>query len=296
MAGGHDTGRHRRGRSPLAWTPSPRQRRARAAHGFADADTDLIPVVDQFPELPVAGLAKFNLGSIPASVTPPRSTRRAAWFAVTSSALVLLGLMYAAASLVTAPRRPDVVDALPGLPTVPQPYLEAGPTATTAADPTPRSAPPTTTPRRTTTTTARPAPHPTTLAEPAPVPSTAPAPAPTRPIRITLSTPVLVGPTTDVEALGDQTEAYYRQVTEDPGAAYAMTAGPLHQEGPESIERRYAGIERVEVKSMTIDANRATTRSELVVVHEDGTVSTMERELTFTYGADPKISADSAAA
>ncbi|UVS82069.1 hypothetical protein [Actinokineospora sp. UTMC 2448] len=292
MTGGHHSGRHRRGRSPLAWTPRTRDRRDRA-HALAEADTDIIPIIDEYPDLPAAGLAKFNLGSIPASVTPPRSTRRAAWFAVTSSALVIVGLVYAAAALVTGPRRPDVVDALPGLPTVPQPYAEPVVTTTSAATPT-RSAPPSTTTRTTTSAREpRTALMPTRQAAPASE-SQAAAPS-THPTRVTVSTPVLVGPATDTEAMGDQTEVYYRQVTEDPEAAHAMTAGELHDEGPDSIGRRYAGIERVEVKSITIDANRGTTRSELLVVREDGTVTSMERELTFTYGSDPKISADSAA-
>ncbi|MFC7617839.1 hypothetical protein ACFQV2_34960 [Actinokineospora soli] len=82
---------------------------------------------------------------------------------------------------------------------------------------------------------------------------------------------------------------------DDPAGAYAMTTGPLYREGPDSIERRYAGIERVEVRSITIDASRGTTRSELRVVRSDGSVATVHRELTFTYGSDPKISEDSAA-
>src|SRR5205085_12640098 len=57
----------------------------------------------------------FNIGLVPASVTPPRSWRHAAWFAVLSSAAVLVGLMVAAA-LVGPSRSNSRIDALPGYP------------------------------------------------------------------------------------------------------------------------------------------------------------------------------------
>ncbi|MGX7827495.1 hypothetical protein ACTG9Q_20655 [Actinokineospora sp. 24-640] len=254
------------------------------------------------PDEPATGLAKFDLGTIPASVTPPRTWRTAAWFTVGASALVLVGLVYAAAALVTGPRRPDVVDALPGLPTAA--HMFSDPPETTAADapattsPSPRPSPSS----ETTASAAPPGPSRTTRPQSSGASETAPAEEPTvsaatsaRPTRTTISAPALVPLNTDTEALGDLTEAYYRQVTEDLAAAHAMTAGQLYREGPDSIERRYAGVRRVEVQRITIDANRATTVSTLTVIHTDGTVTTMERELTFTYGTDPKISADSAA-
>lgn len=48
---------------------------------------------------PAGGLYKFDLGMVPASVTPPPSWRRAAWFAVASSAATLGGLMFATAAM-----------------------------------------------------------------------------------------------------------------------------------------------------------------------------------------------------
>lgn len=301
MTRGHDSGRHRRGASPLAWTPLTRGGRARAAHAAAEADTDIIPVVDDYPDAPAAGLAKFNLGSIPASVTPPPSWRRAAWFSVAASALVLVGLVFAASSLVTGPRKPDVVDALPGLPTAPN--MLTVPTEETTREPLPTEVPTTTTATPTTTrdrTSAQPPPPREPTQAPRPTTTTTqdgtrPTPPPARPTRTTVSTPMLVPAPTDPQAMGDRTEEYYRQVVEDPDAAYAMTTGPLHREGPDSIERRYPDVKRVEVESITIDANRGTTRSRLRVVRADGSATTMERELTFTYGSDPKITADSAA-
>src|SRR5438067_279661 len=55
------------------------------------------PLVDTTP---AGGLHKFDLGMVPASVTPPRTWRRAAWFAVVSAAAALGGLVFATAALV----------------------------------------------------------------------------------------------------------------------------------------------------------------------------------------------------
>ncbi len=66
----------------------------------ADMVLDTVPLggarVYALPEAPATGLRKFDLGNVPASVTPPRSWRRAAWFAVGTSAAVVLGLTVAA--------------------------------------------------------------------------------------------------------------------------------------------------------------------------------------------------------
>ncbi len=76
--------------------------------GRAEAD----PFVDTDP---TGGLSKFDLGMVPASVTPPRSWRRAAWFAVASSAATLGGLMFATAALVGNTTSYQVID-LPNMP------------------------------------------------------------------------------------------------------------------------------------------------------------------------------------
>ncbi|MFL6119302.1 hypothetical protein [Actinophytocola sp.] len=74
-------------------------------------------VVYALPETPASGLRKFDLGNVPASVTPPRSWRRAAWFAVGTSAAVALGLTVAAGELMGRPVSDNsVIDALPQYP------------------------------------------------------------------------------------------------------------------------------------------------------------------------------------
>src|SRR5690606_6984515 len=50
---------------------------------------------------PVDGLSKFDLGNVPASVTPPRSWRKAAWFATMSSCGVAVALVLAGSYLVS---------------------------------------------------------------------------------------------------------------------------------------------------------------------------------------------------
>ncbi|MBE9375076.1 hypothetical protein IQ251_11550 [Saccharopolyspora sp. HNM0983] len=83
------------------------------------------PLTDTFP---AGGLHKFDLGMVPASVTPPRTWRHAAWFAITTSAAALGGLVLAGSLLVNSPVRLDGQQ-LPSMPRgrdyppVPQPLL-----------------------------------------------------------------------------------------------------------------------------------------------------------------------------
>ncbi|GAA3018162.1 hypothetical protein [Actinokineospora globicatena] len=306
-------GRHR------AYRARVRRVRGAGAHALSSTaraadETDVLPVIGATVRVdrPATGLAKFDLGSIPASVTPPRSWRHAAWFAVTSAILVVIGLTYAAATLMSGPRRPDVVEALPGLPSqFPRPLTDgpsnltatpdqqretAAPTTTTADSPTPGppAPPPTEQPStaegpgssalaQSSSPTSRPGP----FFRPEESPSAAP--------RSTVVTPMLVVPANDPVTMGDRTEAYYRRVVTDPDAAFAMTSGSLRRQGQEQIQRRYAGVSKVQVERIVIDPTRARTRSVLRVYRKDGSVTTEERELTFSYGEDPLITADKTA-
>ena len=257
------------------------------------------PVVHTLPpETPPSGLRKFDLGTVPASVTPPRTWRKAAWFAVGTSAAVMVGLAYAAVEFVGQPGEPPLIDALPADPTRPwtieplpaerssispdQPVSSHGgprdsssahnpgttigdsPVETTDAPSTPGSRP-----------TSGPGIGTTTPTEPPPPNRTTVGPTPLTP--------------TNPQAMGDVTEAYYAKVTEDPAAAHELTSGGMAREGAEAIEARYEGVERVEVQEITIDRNQATTTSTVKLVHEDGTETIEQRQLTFTGGGDPKI-------
>ncbi|HEY0449578.1 hypothetical protein [Actinophytocola sp.] len=257
------------------------------------------------PETPPRGLRKFDLGTVPASVTPPRTWRKAAWFAVGTSAAVVCGLAVAAVRFVGTPLASDTIRELPAYPTQ-QLEIEKLPVdETSSADPTTRSTRPSTksTPNRPDTVRrTSDAPKPGTSGEPdtslpgsadqtsGPTHTTWTEPPP--PARTTVG-PAPVTPT-NPQAMGDRTEEYFRLVTQDPKAAHDMCTGGMAREGPEGIEARYEGVSRVEVQDITIDRNQAMTTSTVKVVREDGTETVEKRQLTFTWGGDPKISDDAA--
>lgn len=277
-----------------------------ARHSKAEAaDEEAGAVVYALPETPATGLRTFDLGTVPASVTPPRSWRKAAWFAVGTSAAVVLGLTVATTELMGRPVGDgSLIDALPAYPTGPLTLAELPHEATTSDAPTTHK------PSRSS---GRPSPSNaaappsqesppqdtvigSTTGEESVVPTeppsegtttTPPTTTPGGPTRRTVG-PAPVTPT-DPAKMGDRTEEYFQLVTSDPAAAHAMTTGGLAREGAEGIEARYGGVERVEVQEITIDRNQAITTSRVTVVHKDGTETVERRQLTFTWGGDPKI-------
>jgi hypothetical protein len=281
--------------TPLAVVP--RQRDSDDVVPEPDAAAVVYALPDRPPDTPPAGLRTFDLGIVPASVTPPRSWRKAAWFAVGTSAAVVCGLAVAAVRLVGSPPSSDTIDALPAFPTQelgtlpvdePRPSDRTStsrPSSSTSAEPSSRpdtahrpqdpSAPAATTGQEEDATT-----EPTTTTEPAPPTRTTVGPEPLTP--------------TNPQAMGDRTEQYFALVTEDPQAANDMCTGDMAREGPQGIEDRYEGVDHVEVQDITIDRNQATTTSTVKIVREDGTESVEQRQLTFTWGGNPKISEDSA--
>lgn len=285
---------------PLALGPARR-------HLDRDADRDAEQNPEQNPlETPPRGLRKFDLGSVPASVTPPRTWRKAAWFAVGTSAAVACGLVIAAIQLVGTPWSGSTIDALPAYPTTPL-EIERLPIQETSTPPaTSRQArkDPSTNPGRGAGTppvsatgpagdveAAGSSTVPQTLAPSSTAPEAALPPSVlagnTPPLRTTVG-PLPVTPTAP-EKMGDRTEEYFALVAVDPVAAYALCTGDLAEEGPEGIAARYHGVERVEVQEIVIDRNHAVTTSTLRLVHGDGTSTVEKRRLIFTWGGDPKI-------
>jgi hypothetical protein len=287
--------------SPLALVPRQRER-ARAAVVYALPDAP--------PDTPPRGLRKFDLGSVPASVTPPSTWRKAAWFAVGTSAAVVCGLAVAAVRLVGTPPESDTIDALPAFPTQELGTLPADETATV----------PTTSGSRTPSRTS--GAHPDTArrtgdvprpgspdagspgspgtpedggstADPTTDPSAGGGTEPGPPQRTTIG-PEPVTPTNPAQ-MGNRTEQYFALVTEDPQAAHELCTGGMAREGPEGIEQRYQGVDHVEVQQITIDRNQATTTSTVKIVRDDGTATVEQRQLTFTWGGNPKISDDAVA-
>jgi hypothetical protein len=324
-------GRHRRGEVNSAWTPAVRPTEAGhfATHARAPwcpppEDTSplaLVPrqrepeapqvaelpdgaVVHVVADTPPQGLRKFDLGIVPASVTPPRSWRKAAWFAVGTSAAVMCGLAVAAVRLMGTPPSGTTIDALPAFPT-----QELG---TLPIDAPTRASQPTRTPASTTSSTTD---RPDTVRHTgeAPPPGSSPeqsdagSPAPSGssagdtdtwieaapPPRTTIG-PEPVTPT-NPQAMGDRTVEYFALVTDDPQAAHDLCTGGMAREGPEGIEARYQGVAHVQVQDITIDRNQAVTTSTVKIVRDDGTELVEQRRLTFTWGGDPKISDDAPA-
>jgi hypothetical protein len=266
-------------------------------------------VVYAVPEPAATGLRKFDLGNVPASVTPPRSWRRAAWFAVGTSAAVALGLTVAAVELMGRPVGDSgLIDALPAYPTGPL-TLEKLPDHYATTDPTTgKPVPSSKQPKHSA------APKPSQAPSQQDVPPkdtvtggdhTSDAPSqggpttttpdgpttPVEPMRTTVGRAPITP--TDPQAMGDRTEEYFRLVTSDPAAAHEMTTGDMAREGQEGIEARYDGVRRIEVQDITIDRSRAVTTSTVKVVRSDGSETIEHRQLTFTWGGDPKILDDS---
>jgi hypothetical protein len=298
----------RRGVSPEAQADTVPM--SRSAHRGPEPGTPRSAVAYAL-ETPATGLRKFDLGTVPASVTPPRSWRKAAWFAVGTSAAVVLGLTVATVELMGRPVDDGaMIDSLPAYPSGPLtlgelPHEQTTPDApvtnlsTTRRHPSGAgvSVPPSQGAAPTDTVTGGTTgedtlPSTGTTGDRLPG-TTEPTTEPTTqgpPTRTTVG-PAPVTPT-DPQQLGDVTEQYFQLVTTDPKGAHALTTGGMAREGAAGIEARYGDVERIEVRDITIDRNEATTTSTVRVVREDGTTTVERRRLTFTWGSEPKITED----
>jgi hypothetical protein len=294
---------------PLALVPLPRTGQPRTE--LAEGEDTLVHSL----ETPPTGLRKFDLGTVPASVTPPRSGRRAAWFAVGTSAAVVCGLAFAAVQLVGVPWSGESIESFPAYPTRP---IELELPETSGQPATSHSHRPESTARKRPDPTGSDAPRPSASAltagsqtgTDAGISSTSDSQAQNGvgaaggddagtesadavlsavpPERITVG-PEPVTPTAP-KAMGDRTEQYFALVTKDPTAAHALCAGHLATEGPAGIEARYRDVARVEVQKIVIDRNHAVTISTVKVFRKDGTSAVERHRLTFTWGENPMIS------
>lgn len=228
------------------------------------------------------GLRKFNIGLVPASVTPPRTWKRAAWFAVVSSVLVLVGLSVAAAKLVGGGGGVEKVG-LPGYPSD-VPIISALPTGTSPSA----------------TGTKSPAAN-TGRGAPVPGPGSAPGtsrssgtnakPSGTAPPVIT-TVPVTQAPIVDGAKIAQRTENFYREMATNANTALAMTTDTVRSNADALLEGRIADISLIEVKEIVVDPSKGLTVSLLQVTKKDGSVSTEKRELSFTIGDLPLINGE----
>ena len=235
------------------------------------------------------GLRKFNIGLVPASVTPPRTWKRAAWFAVVSSVLVLVGLSVAAAKLVGGGGTVETVG-LPGYPSD-VPMISALPTGTS---------PSATSTKPTAANTGRDAPVPGTgsgsRSGTAPGTSahgsaTNTKPNATAPPVIT-TVPVNRAPVVDGSKIAQQTEHFYREMATNANTALAMTTDTVRTNADALLEGRLADISLIEVKEIAVDPSKGLTVSLLQLTRKDGSVSTEKRELSFTLGDLPLINGE----
>lgn len=288
-------------------------RRTEGADDAEDADVRVYEVP------PATGLGSFDLGNVPASVTPPRSWRKAAWFATASSGGVVLALMFAGSTFVAKPAPDQAGDAwVPGLgggvPTLSGEQLappEPGgsdtsePSSTSRDDlpagapdepdpsagaslraPAPSTAPPPTSTAPGTSTGASTGSAPTSTSSVPRKPAPSPAPyEPDPPRYADLARPA------DPEKLASTSQSYLDTVTENPSAASSMTTGELAQEGAEGLERKYADVAYFQVQHVRVHQYDDRTVCTVQTVYKDGRTVTEERTLAF---AGDKISDDGA--
>ncbi|GAA3664806.1 hypothetical protein C8D88_10940 [Lentzea atacamensis] len=241
------------------------------------------------------GLRKFNIGLVPASVTPPRTWKRAAWFAVVSSVLVLVGLSVAAAKLVGGGGEVETIG-LPGYPSD-VPLISTLPTDGTSPSATNGTKP-------SAANTGRGAPVPGTgvsgeqgtgvSGEPGTggrgsATNTKPS-GPVPPVITTV--PVSNAPVVDGSTIAQQTEHFYREMTTNADTALAMTTDTVRSNAGALLEGRLADISLIEVKEIVVDPSKGLTVSLLQVTKKDGSVSTEKRELSFTLGDLPLINGE----
>lgn len=257
------------------------------------------------------GLGTFDLGSVPASVTPPKTWRKAAWFATGASGAVVVGLLFAGTFLVGGPST-TTTDAIgggwPGRQNGGNPNLSAlipngqhggvGGTAprvgsstspdgvTSDNDTHPQQGADASSAESSSsagmTTPAGPGTHsrtsaPTTTGSPSP--SEPPRKPPVTPAQRETKDPYFAA--ADPNTMGNNSEKFFNTVTTDPSEASSVTSGDLKQEGPQGLRKRYADVAYFEVKKVTIDPRHGTTVNTVEVTHPDGSKSTEQRTLTF---------------
>lgn len=228
----------------------------------------------------------FNLGTVPASVTPPRSSRRAAWFTVVASVAALAGLVVIGALLVGPARNTGRIVALPHFP-------DGKPLASIGAD--------------TETVPTRPSPvppdsAPVTVTE-QPVTTARHAwsgPPPTRPGTTTHPRPPVAGPPTitTVTSVGDpvadptklikRTRTFFAEVTSDARAAAELTTGTVHHDAVALIHRRYGDLSAIQVQRISLDPDNGRAVCVVRSIGKDGRTQIRQITLRFSAG-DPKI-------
>lgn len=256
---------------------------------------------------PVDGLSKFDLGNVPASVTPPRSWRKAAWFATMSSCGVAVALVLAGSYLVSQqPQTNAEVDGWTGFHGKPpithdEGLADRGPEDEDAtrtksgtsktpqriadvADVSDSSSAGNSTPGSTTSQQGSSAPQPSPsegASSPAPEPPEKPPPTPA-PREVKRDAFYNFPP--DAQTMGDRSETFLNEVTENPEVAHAQTGGKLHDQGADALAEKYSDVAYFEVKRIYIDQQNRVTVNTVEVTYTDGSTETQQCTLRFEEG------------
>ncbi|MEV6606629.1 hypothetical protein [Kutzneria sp. NPDC051319] len=239
---------------------------------------DIDPVLDTDP----VGLRKFDIGTVPASVTPPRTWRRAAWFSVGSSVAALVALLVIGALLVGPSRMRTQIESFPGnalqvpLPTTtasPRPLPPGAPSAVAKTGPADAD------------------PRPETTGSSSGGTHGGGAPTHTTQPTITTVTGV-TSPVVDPGKVAQQTQHFFAAVASNVGEAYQLTSGTLKADGEAALQQRYQDVSSVQVQGITIDPGKGITINTVLVTRKDGTTTTEQHVLAFTPGVLPLISED----
>jgi hypothetical protein len=245
--------------------------------------SDVAPPIDPMVDSGSIGLRMFNLGTIPASVTPPRSWRRAAWFTIVASAAALLGLLAVGMVLVEPARSTSRTVALPVFPSG-EPLAAIGGVT---------SVRPVTAIRSTGVSAGQTVRLPQRYrSAPASVGGLPASPSDRAMVVATLpQVPSVNGgePVIDPTNLIKQTRTFFADVTSNAQAAADLTDQTVHDDAVALIRQKYGDVSTIQIQSISLDANNGLTVSVLRVVNKDGTTTTQQTTLRFTLSRDPKI-------
>ncbi|MFB9428912.1 hypothetical protein [Streptoalloteichus tenebrarius] len=295
------------------------RRQAREARSAAAGAGRPLPGVDAEPTAEPTGLCGFDLGSVPASVTPPRSWRRAAWLSGSVGGGVAVALLVLGAVLGGPGRQANRMDGLPGYPSEFR-FPESRPATPTSR---PGNPPNESGPTRDDTRTSEPEQRPTEpvmalAASPAhhhPVTEAAarnvtPTPAATTHAHPTSAPPRTTEPLgrrippkvttvpnqgaagTDPDKLRKTTVQFYEGVGRGLDGVTDLLADDLRRDGAALLNQQFGDVVGTRVEEIVIDPARGVTISVLRVEHRDGTVTTERRELRFAVAPRPLVSGE----
>jgi hypothetical protein len=225
------------------------------------------PAVDPHVDTISIGLRKFNIGTVPASVTPPSTWRHAAGFTLAASVTALAGLAVLSAAVAATSGQTGEASAVPAPPS-------DGPAASTHSGNTGFGR-------------HRMRPH---VRARGPVQNAYPAGRGARHVASANAS----GPRQEAAsgAMVAETRAFYREVATDPAVAYRRTGGALHARGRQALRNDYGGVFSISLETITADPGEETTTSTMRLRYTDGTSRRVTRVCHFTSGTHPRIADD----